>query len=545
MRSDILKKNIETLPHRALLMSAGVCRQDMQSDKPFIGIANSFNTLIPGHIHLDELTGEVARGIRDAGGVPFQWGVPGVCDGIAMFVEMRLSLPSREHIADNIEIMVLSHSLDGWVGVTNCDKITPGMLMAAARLDLPAVILTGGPMKANVVAGQKCHPIAGFGMVGRVKAGKMTAAEAERQLGDMVCGAGSCVGLYTANTMAVVTEAMGMSLTGCATTPALDPQKRQQAYESGRRIVELVKADVRPRSIMTPPAFENAIRVDMAMGGSTNTVLHIPAIAREAGIEIGVGEFDRISRQTPNLCAIIPAGSCEMADIDAAGGIPAVLQRLLPLLTDNPTVTGDTIFKVAAAARITNAEAIRSPENPYHAEGGIAVLKGNIAASAVVKQTAVSPDLLVFSGPARVFHAEQDLLDAIAAGTISEGDAVVLPFQGPAGAPGMPEMLTPTDAIKGAGFTRVALITDGRFSGATSGLSIGHVEMEAYNGGAIAAIRDGDIIDIDVPNRGLNVRLAPEQIRERLAAAKAPERRTTRMLATFRRAYTGINCYGK
>lgn len=545
MRSDILKKNIETLPHRALLLSAGVSKEDLKSEKPFIGVANSYNTLIPGHIHLDELTLEVCRGIHDAGGVPFQWGVPGVCDGIAMFVEMRLSLPSREHIADNVEIMVLSHSLDGWVGVTNCDKITPGMLMAAARLDLPALILTGGPMKANIVAGQKCHPIAGFGMVGRVKAGKMTASQAEQMLPDMVCGAGACVGLYTANTMAVVTEALGMSLTRCATTIALDPQKKQQAYESGLRIVELVKADVRPRSIMTPAAFENAIRVDMAMGGSTNTVLHIPAIAREAGIDIGVDEFDRISRQTPNLCSIIPAGPYEMADIDAAGGIPAVLQRLQLLLRDNPTVAGKSIIQVAAEATIKDPEIIRSPDRPFHAEGGIAVLRGNIASSAVVKQTAIAPDMLACTGPARVFYTEEALLDAIAAGKIAEGDVVVLPFQGPAGGPGMPEMLTPTDAIKGAGFTRVALITDGRFSGATSGLSIGHVEMEAYNGGAIAAIRDGDIIDIDVMARSLNVRLSPAQIRDRLSVVKVPERKLPRMLATFRKAYTGINCYGR
>jgi dihydroxy-acid dehydratase len=545
MRSDILKKNIETLPHRALLMSAGVKRDDLDQGKPFIGVANSFNTLIPGHIHLDDLTREVCRGIRDAGGVPFEWGVPGVCDGIAMFVEMRLSLPSREHIADNIEIMTLSHSLDGWIGVTNCDKITPGMLMAAARLDLPAMILTGGPMKANTVSGQKCHPIQGFGMVGRVKAGKMTAEEAERMLPDMVCGAGSCVGLYTANTMAVVTESLGMSLTGCAAAPAKDPRKMKQAYESGRRIVELVKADIRPRSVMTRAAFENSIRVDMAMGGSTNTVLHIPAIAREAGIDISVDEFDRISRQTPNLCSIIPAGSYEMADIDAAGGVPGVMNRLKSMLNDNITVTGKSIKEAAAMGEVRDPEVIRSTDRPFHSEGGIAVLKGNIAASAVVKQTAIASDMLVCTGPARVFYTEEALLDAIAAGGINEGDVVVLPFQGPAGGPGMPEMLTPTDAIKGAGYKKVALVTDGRFSGATSGLSVGHVEMEAYNGGVIAAISDGDIIDIDVPARKLNVRLTSEEIKNRLSSVKPPDRKLTRMLSSFRNAYSGINCYGK
>lgn len=545
MRSDILKKNVETIPHRALLMSAGLRKEDLEVGKPFIGVANSYNDLIPGHIHLNELARVVKRGIRDAGGVPFEWGVPGVCDGIAMSVEMRLSLPSREHIADNIEIMLLSHCLDGWVGVTNCDKITPGMLMAAGRLNLPAVIVTGGPMKANVIDGKLYHPIQGFGMVGQVKAGKMSAEEAEEQIHCMVCGAGACVGLYTANTMAVVTEVMGMSVTKCASTLAIDPLKKQQAYDSGRKIVELVKKNIRPRDIMTPAAFENAIRVDMAMGGSTNTVLHIPAIARAAGIDIAIDQFDAISRETPNLCSIIPAGSCEMADIDAAGGVPAVLKRLMSMLKNNPTVNGTSILEIAEEATVTNGEVIRSMDNPYHREGGIAVLKGNIASSAVIKQTAVAPEMFVHAGPAKVFYSEKDLLDAIEEKRIIEGDVLVLPFQGPAGAPGMPEMLTPTDAIKGAGYKRVALITDGRFSGATSGPCIGHVEMEAYNGGAISAIKDGDIIEIDIPNRKLNVFLSQEEIRERLSSVHDVERKLTPMLECFRKAYRQVNCYGK
>lgn len=545
MRSDILKRNVETIPHRALLMSAGLRKEDLEVGKPFIGVANSYNDLIPGHIHLGELTREVKRGIRDAGGVPFEWGVPGVCDGIAMSVEMRLSLPSREHIADNIEIMLLSHCLDGWVGVTNCDKITPGMLIAAGRLNLPTVIVTGGPMKANVIDGKLYHPIQGFGMVGQIKAGKMSAEEAEEQIHCMVCGAGACVGLYTANTMAVVTEVMGMSVTKCASTLAIDPLKKQQAYDSGRKIVELVKKNIRPRDIMTPAAFENAIRVDMAMGGSTNTVLHIPAIARAAGIDIAIDQFDTISRETPNLCSIIPAGSCEMADIDAAGGVPAVLKRLMSMLKNNPTVNGTSILEIAKEATVTNGEVIRSVDNPYHREGGIAVLKGNIANSAVIKQTAVAPEMFVHSGPAKVFYTEKDLLDAIEAKRIIEGDVLVLPFQGPAGAPGMPEMLTPTDAIMGAGYKRVALITDGRFSGATTGPCIGHVEMEAYNGGAIGAIKDGDTIEIDIPNRKLNVILSQEEIRERLSSVHDVERKLTPMLECFRKAYRGVNCYGK
>ncbi len=522
MRSDILKKDIETLPHRALLCSAGLKKQDFEPGKPFVGVANSYNNIIPGHIHLNALTEAVKDGIRDAGGVPLEWGVPGVCDGIAMYVEMRLSLPSREHIADNIEIMVLSHSLDGWVGITSCYKITPGMLMAAGRLDLPAVILTGGPMKANVIDGKKHHPIEAFGLVGQVKGGRMTAAEAEGMLPKMVCGAGSCVGLYTANTMAVVSEVLGMSVTGCATTPALDPLKREQAYESGKRVVELIKKDVRPRHIMTPSAFENAVRVDMAMGGSTNAVLHIPAVAGEAGISVDLEMFDRIARETPHICAIIPAGIYEMAEIHQAGGVPAVLNRLTHFIKDSKTVNDLSIAGIAAGGKALDEDIIRPLENPYHRQGGIAVLKGNIARSAVIKQTAVDDDMQVHKGPARIFLTEKDLLGAIGDRRIQEGDVIVLPFQGPCGAPGMPEMLTPTDAIKGAGYTRVALITDGRFSGATSGPCIGHIEMEAFNGGAIGAIMDGDIIEIDIPERSLNVQLSDVEIQERLRHVKTP-----------------------
>ena len=545
MRSDILKRGVETLPHRALLGSAGMTEKDFDLEKPFVGVANSYNNIIPGHIHLNELTSEVKRGIRDAGGVPLEWGVPGVCDGIAMHVEMRLSLPSREHIADNIEIMVLSHSMDGWVGVTSCDKITPGMLMAAGRLDLPAVILTGGPMKANIIDGQKHHPIEGFGLVGQVKGGKMTASEAERMLPAMICGAGSCVGLYTANTMAVVTEVLGMSVTGCATTPALDPAKKEQAYASGKRIVELIKQDVHPRRMMTRDAFENAVRVDMAMGGSTNAVLHIPAVAKEAGISIDLETFDRIAGETPHICSIIPAGPHEMADIHQAGGVPAVLNRLRNFIREGMTVNGRPISAIADAGRVLNEDVIRPLENPYHFQGGIAVLKGNIAASAVIKQTAVDADMQVHAGPAKVFYTESELLKAIEDRRILEGDVIVLPFQGPCGAPGMPEMLTPTDAIKGAGYRKVALITDGRFSGATSGPCVGHVEMEAFNGGPIGAIRDGDIIEIDIPNRRLDVQLDDAEIEQRLKQVSPPERMLTPLLRQYRQKFEGLNCYGK
>lgn len=541
MRSDTLKKRIETLPHRALLMSSGVSAADLRGEKPFIGIANSYNNIIPGHIHLRDLASEVRRGIIDAGGVPFEWGVPGICDGIAMFAEMRLSLPSREHVAENIELMTLSHSLDGWVGITNCDKITPGMLMAAARLDLPAAILTGGPMKANIIDGKKRHPIEGFRIVGEVKAGRLSAEEAEALLPMLACGAGSCVGLYTANTMAVVTEVLGMSLPGCAATPALDPKKRQQAYETGRVAVELVKKGLRPRRIMTREAFENAVTTDMAMGGSTNAVLHIPAIAAEAGISIPVDLFDEISRRTPNICSIIPAGSFEMADLHRAGGVQAVLRRLAPMLKDSPTIAFGSIKASAQMADILDEEVIRPLDRPYHPEGGIAVLKGNLATSSVIKQTAVGSGMAAHSGPAKVFLSEEALMEALGGGRISEGDVVVLPFQGPAGAPGMPEMLSPTDAIKGAGFKRVALVTDGRFSGATTGPCVGHVEPEAYNKGPIAAVRDGDIIDIDIPARRINVRLSEEEIFARIAQSRPPERSLTPMLKAYRERFSRIS----
>lgn len=544
MRSDIIKNDVSTIPHRALLMSSGVRESDLKSNKPFIGIANSFNTIIPGHIHLNELTEEVKKGIVDAGGIPFVWGVPGVCDGIAMHIEMRLSLPSREHIADNIEIMMLSHSLDGWVGVTNCDKITPGMLMAAGRLNIPAIMLTGGPMKANVVDGVKHHPIEGFGIVGQVKGGKISAAEAEKMLPCLSCGAGSCVGLYTANTMATVTEVLGMSLTKCATTLAIDPEKKKQAYETGKRIVELVKKDIKPRDIMTKGAFENAIMVDMAMGGSTNTVLHIPAVAKEAGVKIEVEDFDKISKVTPNLCKIIPSGKHEMADVHAAGGVPGVLNRLKDKLKESETVNGVKITEIAEKGTVNDDDVIRTVDNAYMKEGGIAVLKGNIANTSVIKQTAVEKDMMVHSGPAKVFYSEDDLLDAIVAKKIDEGDVVVLPYQGPCGAPGMPEMLTPTDAIKGAGYKKVALITDGRFSGGTSGPCIGHIEMEAYNGGAIGAIRDGDVIEIDIPQRKLNVLLSDKQIEERLSRPDVPKRKMTPLLSAYREKFKGKNCYG-
>ncbi len=536
LRSSILKNRTETLPHRSLLRASGL--KDADFKKPFIGVANSYNNVVPGHIHLNDLAKEVMRGIREAGGVPFVWGVPGVCDGIAMYAEMRLSLPSREHIADNVEIMMLSHSFDGWVGVTNCDKITPGMLMAAGRLDLPAIILTGGPMKAGHLHEKTIDLITGFEAVGGIKAGNIT----EKEGLEVECAAcptaGSCAGLFTANSMACMTEVLGMSVTGCATTLAVDPNKKQQAYESGKRIVELVKAGDKftPSRIMTPKAFENAILIDNAIGGSTNVVLHLIAIAKELGIESSEDDFDRISRNTPNVCHIRPAGPHVMEDLDKAGGIPAVMHGFADVLNDEITINSSTIKEIAESAKVLDDKVIRPLNNPFYKEGGVACLKGNIANSSIIKQTAVPNEMLTHTGPAKIFEDEQNLLNAIEAGKIEEEDVVVLRYLGPAGAPGMPEMLTPTAAIKGAGFKRVALITDGRFSGGTAGLCIGHVQPEAYSSGAIAALQEGDIIEIDVPNRILNVKLSDEEIKDRLKKAKAPKRKMTSLLRKYREA---------
>ena len=537
MQSDILKNKIETLPHRSLLRACGV--KDDGFKKPFIGIANAYTTIVPGHIHLNELAEEVKRGIIDGGGQPFIWGVPAVCDGIAMYAEMRLSLPSREHIADNIEIMTVSHSLDAWVGVTNCDKITPGMLMAAGRLDLPSIMLTGGPMKSGEHKGKKTDLVSGgFEAVGKIKAGKMTEEEGHQIECSACPGAGSCAGLFTANSMACMTEVLGMSLTGCAATLAVSEEKKKQAYETGKKIVELVKAGMTPRKIMTQNAFHNAITTDMAIGGSTNVTLHLPAIAKEMGIELSTETFDEISKSTPNICHIKPAGDHFMEDLYEAGGVSAVLNRLKDSLKSSPTVNDKDITEIAEEGEVKNDDVIRPLDNPYYKEGGISVLKGNIANESVVKQTAVSPEMMVHSGPAKVFHDEQILLDAIEDKKIEEGDVIVLSFMGPAGAPGMPEMLTPTAAIAGAGYQKVALITDGRFSGGTRGACIGHIIPEAYNGGNIGVVRDGDTIEIDIPNRILNVKLTDEEIDNRKSEVKIPERKTTPLMDRYREMYS-------
>lgn len=579
MKSDILKTKEETTPHRSLLRATGLKDEDFAPEKPYIGIANSYNNIVAGHIHLNELSKEVMRGVRDAGGVPFVWGVPAVCDGIAMYAEMRLSLPSRDHIADNIEIMMLSHSFDGWVGVTNCDKITPGMLMAAGRLNLPCVILTGGPMAAGKNhKGERGDLISAFEAVGSYKAGKITKKDLDKVECEACPTAGSCAGLFTANSMACMTECLGMSVTDCAATLAIDKKKREQAYESGKRAVEMVKKDIKARDIMNKEAFNDCMVLDNAIGGSTNVTLHLPEIAKECNIDIDLHDFDRISRTTPNICHLSPSGPYVMADVAKVGGIKAVMHNLQSLmqldrisvngnlkgivkdakpsfdsqntkpLTLNPSPKGRGTyekFPLSPGERGLGGEGlkvediIRPLNNPYYKEGGVAALKGNICEESVVKQTSVNKDMLIHSGPAKVFYSEQELIDAIPEGKIEEGDIIVLPFQGPAGAPGMPEMLSPTSAIKGAGFKKVALITDGRFSGGTAGPCIGHIFPEAYNGGRIGLIKDGDVIEINMKERILNVKVSELEFeKRRKQGMNVPERTMSPMLKKFRKAYS-------
>jgi len=542
MRSDEVKKGLAKAPSRSLLRACGLGDEDM--DKPFIGIANSFNNIVPGHIHLDRLVEEVKRGVEEAGGVPFVFGVPAVCDGIAMgHAGMRYSLPSREAIADCVEIMNNAHTFDGWVGVTNCDKVTPGMLMAAGRIDIPAIMLTGGPMEAGTLHGEEKDLQSVFEVLGAHAAGAATEAEV-LQVECAACpGEGSCSGLFTANTMACLTEAMGMSLTGCGTSLATSQRKKEIARATGRRIVELVREGVTPRSLVTRESFVNAIKVDMAIGGSTNTALHLPAIASEFGLDIDLGVFDAVSREIPHLTSLRPGGSYHLADLDQAGGVPAVLKRLRDRLSDERTVDGRTICQVADWATVNDPEVLRPLDRPYHQEGGIAVLYGNLAPEgAVVKQSAVSAKMMRFVGRARVFDSEVAAVEAINAKRIVKGDVVVIRYEGPKGGPGMPEMLFPTSLIAGMGLSDdVALITDGRFSGATRGPCIGHVSPEASAGGPIAAVREGDEVLIDIPARRLELRISDEEMARRLHEVRPVEREVSGMLSKYRKLVTSAS----
>jgi dihydroxy-acid dehydratase len=542
MRSDAVKKGVDRAPQRSLLRATGLADEDME--KPFIGIANSWNDIVPGHIHLNELAEEVRQGIIEAGGVPLTFGVPGVCDGVAMgHAGMRYSLVSRDVISDCVEIMVQAHCMDGWVGITNCDKITPGMLMAAGRLDLPTIILTGGPMEPGKMGDRSLDLQNVFEALGANKAGKMSEEEVLRIEKCACPGKGACSGLYTANTMACLTEALGMSLTGCGSMLATDPRKKELARATGRRIVELVREGTTARKIVRKGSITNAITLDMAIGGSSNTALHIPAIAADFGIEVGLRSFDEISRTIPHLTSIKPSGPYFMKDFDAAGGVPGMLSRLIEDLSDEMTVNGKSIREVAMRAKVSNEEIIRPKSRPFHQEGGIAVLYGNLAPKgSVVKQAAVSPEMMRFVGTAKVFDSEQEAHAAIIAHKIEAGDVVVIRYEGPKGGPGMPEMLSPTSLIAGMGLAdSVALITDGRFSGATRGPCIGHVCPEAFDKGPIAAIQNGDRISIDIPARKIELLVPEGEIEKRLASVKVVDRHPTGALAKYRRLVGGAS----
>jgi len=524
-RSDTIKCGLERMPHRALLYATGMPRSEM--NKPFIGVATSFTDIIPGHIGMRDLERFIEKGIHTGGGYPFFFGIPGICDGIAMGHKgMHYSLASRELIADMVETITEAHQLDGLVLLTNCDKITPGMLMAAARLNVPSIVVTAGPMLGGHYKGRRLNLTSDtFEAVGKFKKGLIKQEELQNLEMCACPGAGSCQGMYTANTMACVTEALGMSLPGCATAPAVLAQKKRIAFESGIRIVELIKKNITPRKIMTKEAFENAIRVDLALGGSTNTALHIPAMAHDAGVDLNLETFDEISKKTPHITNMIPGGQYYMEDLDAAGGIPAVLNRLKDMLKDSPTVSGASILQIAGAAEVFDEDVIRPLNKAFHKEGGIAVLKGNLAPDgAVVKQTAVSKNMMKFEGTAKVYDSEEAAMKAILAAEIKSGDVVVIRYEGPKGGPGMREMLSPTSAIAGMGLAEsVALITDGRFSGGTRGPCIGHVSPEAMEGGPIAVVKNGDKIRIDIPKRKIEVVISEQEMKDRMSVWKKPQ----------------------
>jgi len=517
MRSDIIKKGLERTPHRALLYATGISKKDL--NRPFIGVATSFTDLIPGHIGMRDLERFIERGICSAGGVPFFFGIPGICDGIAMgHLGMCYPMALRELVADTIETVCNAHQLDGVVCLTNCDKITPGMLMGVARLNIPAIMVTAGPMLSGRYKLRKLAFVHDtYEALAKAKKGEISQEELSCLEIEACPGAGSCQGLYTANTMACLTEAMGMSLVGCATSLAISSKKRRIAQESGERIVELVKKNIRPLDIINKESLENAIVVDMALGGSTNTVLHLMALANEAKIKLDLKTFDRISRNTPHITNLEPAGPYFMEDLEYAGGIPAILKRLKDRLNNTLTVSGKKIYEIAKEAEIFDNEVIRPLNNPYHKQGGIAILFGNLAPDgAVVKQSAVSPKMLKFTGKARVFDREEHAMQAILNRKINKGQVIVIRYEGPAGGPGMREMLASTSAIVGMGLAEeVALITDGRFSGGTKGPCIGHISPEASAGGPIAILKDNDIIEIDIPKRKIEVKLTKEQIQER------------------------------
>jgi dihydroxy-acid dehydratase len=529
MRSDAMKKGLERAPHRSLFKAMGYTDEELA--RPFIGVANSANEVIPGHIHLNRIAQAVKEGIRMAGATPLEFATIGICDGIAMGHEgMKYSLGSRELIADSVEVMAMAYPFDGLILIANCDKIVPGMMMAMARLNIPAILLSGGPMLTGRHGGKETDVITVFEAVGKAAAGLITPEE----LTELECtacpGPGSCAGMFTANSMNCLSEALGIALPGNGTIPAVDAARIRLAKETGNKIVELIKQGIKPQAILTKEAFVNAITIDMAFGGSTNTALHLPAVAYEAGLQIDLELFNQISAKTPHLCNLSPGGPHHLQDLHQAGGIPGLMGELSRgglLNADCLTVTGHKVKENIKSAAILDPEVIRPLANPYHPTGGLTVLFGNLAPDgAVVKASAVDPGMLKNQGPARVFESEEEALKVILAKRVKKGDVIVIRYEGPKGGPGMREMLAPTSAIAGIGMDKeVALITDGRFSGGTRGAAIGHCSPEAAEGGPIAVIKDGDIIEIDIPAKRLHLLLTDEEIKRRLAAWKAPEPR--------------------
>ena len=537
MKSDNIKKGIKRAPHRSLLRACGLSGDDF--DKPFIGIANSFTDIVPGHIHLKELVEFVKEGIIAAGGIPFEFDTMAVCDGISMNHEgMKYSLPSREIIAATVESMAKGHAFDGLVLIPSCDKVVPGMIMGASRVNIPSIVVTGGPMIAGRYRDKNIDLITVFEAVGEHSAGKISESEVSEIEKHACPGPGSCSGLFTANTMACISETLGLSLPLCATTHAMTEENNKMAYDSGYKIIELVEKDIKPSDILTQEAFNNAIAVDMALGGSSNTALHIPAIANEvSGVSVDLDLFDKISREVPHIALISPAGEDTMMDLHLAGGIPAVLKTLGDKIDHSPlTVSGRSIGENLKNAENKNTDVIRPLDNPVHEDGGIAILKGNLAPNgSVVKKGAVAENLMHLKGPAKVFNSEEEVTEAIFNHKIEERDIVVIVYEGPKGGPGMREMLNTTSALAGMGIKDVGLITDGRFSGGTRGPCIGHVSPEAMADGPIGAVRDGDIIEIDINNRSINVELSDEEIAMRLKSRKNPDKKVDGWLALYQK----------
>ncbi len=528
MKSDVVKKGIERAPHRSLLYALGCNRSEM--DKPFVGIINSFSEIVPGHIHLREIAQAVKAGVREGGGVPFEVNTIAVCDGIVMnHAGMKYSLPSRELIADSAETVAEGHAFDALVFIPNCDKIIPGMLMAAVRVNIPSIFISGGPMLATRFGsdGRKVDLISVFEGVGEVLSGKTSEAELERMEQVACPGCGSCAGMFTANTMNCLTEVMGMGLPGNGTIPAVDARRRVLAMDAGRTVMKLLAKNIRPRDLINQESIYNALTVDMALGASTNSVLHLMAIAHEAGVDFPLSLVNEISQKTPCLCKLAPAyidikskTKYHIEDLDRAGGISAVMKEIKGLLKlDLKTVTGDTLAENIAGSQVLDTNIIRPVDKAFSATGGLAILFGNLAPEgAVVRRSAVAPEMMSHRGPARVFDSEEAATKAIMGGAIKEGDVIVIRYEGPKGGPGMREMLTPTSLLSGLGIdNKVALLTDGRYSGGSRGAAIGHVSPEAASRGPIAALQDGDIILVDIPNYKLAVELTDEEIKRRIA----------------------------